>query len=114
MSPAGSACSRLQLGREMRFARTIALVGVGLLWLAFGPVVLLLAAASLYFRRVRDWMRPTRRIVAAWVLAAAAIAGLVVVVPDGWVSIPPGGGVLASPGYTGRPAITTAEKPEGP
>lgn len=98
----------------MRFARTIALVGVGLLWLAFGPVVLLLAAGSLYFARVRHWMRPTRRIVASWVIAVAAMAGLLIVVPDGWVSIPPGGGVLASPGYTGRPAVTTVEEPEGP
>jgi hypothetical protein len=98
----------------MRFARTIALVGVGLLWLAFGPVVLLLAAGSLYFARVRYWMRPTRRIVASWVVAVVALAGLVIVVPDGWVSIPPGGGALATPGYVGRPAIVTAEKPEGP
>src|SRR5688572_7472016 len=88
----------------MRFARTIALVGVGLLWLAFGPLVLLLAAGSLYFHRVRSWLRPTRRVVAAWVVAVLAVAGLAVVVPDGWVPIPPGPGVLASPAYVGRPA----------
>ena len=89
----------------MRFTRTIALVGVGLLWLAFGPLVLLLAAGSLYFRRVRDWLRPTRRVVAAWVLAVAALAGLAVVVPDGWLPIPPGPGALVSPAYVGRPTL---------
>lgn len=98
----------------MRFARTVALVGVGLLCWAFGPLVLLLAVGSLYFRRVRDWVRPTRRIVASWVVGVAAIVGLAVVVPDGWVPIPPGAGALATPAYVGRPAITTAEQPEGP
>jgi hypothetical protein len=98
----------------MRVARTSALVGVGLLWWAFGPLVLLLAAGSLYFGRVRDWLRPTRLIVASWVVAVLAIVGLAVVVPDGWVAIPPGAGVLATPAYVGRPAITSAEAPEGP
>lgn len=98
----------------MRFARTIALVGVGLLWLAFGPLVLLLAAGSLYLRRVRAWLRPTRRVVAAWVLAVAAIAGLAIVVPDGWVPIPPGAGVLASPAYVGRPVSGFDGVPGGP
>lgn len=98
----------------MRFARTIALVGVGLLWLALGPLVLVLAAASLYFRRVRDWMRPTRRIVASWVVAVFALAGLVIVVPDGWAPIPPGAGVLVSPGYTGRPVSGFDGEPAGP
>lgn len=98
----------------MRFARTAALVGVGLLWWAFGPLVLLLAAGSLFFRRVRDWLRPTRRVVAAWAGAGLALAGLAVVVPDGWVPIPTGAGALATPGYVGRPAITGADQPEGP
>ncbi|GAA4373963.1 hypothetical protein [Nocardioides caricicola] len=98
----------------MRFARTIALVGVGLLWFAFGPVVLLLGAAALYFRRVRAWLRPTRRVVGAWVVAVLALAGLAVVVPDGWVPIAPGAGVLASPGYVGRPVSGFEGVPGGP
>src|SRR6478609_10400296 len=98
----------------MRFARTIALVGVGLLWLAFGPLVLLLAAGCLYFRRVRAWLRPTRRIVVSWVVAALALVGFAVVVPDGWVPIPPGAGVLASPAYVGRPVSGFDGEPGGP
>lgn len=98
----------------MRFARTIALVGVGLLWFAFGPLVLLLAAGSLYFRRVRGWLRPTRRIVVSWVVAALALVGFAVVVPDGWVPIPPGAGILASPAYVGRPVSGFDGEPGGP
>ena len=98
----------------MRFARTAALVGVALLWWAFGPVVLLLAGASLYFRRVRAWLRPTRRVVAGWVVAVAALAGLAYVVPDGWVRIAPGAGVLVTPAYVGRPAIVTADQVSAP
>lgn len=98
----------------MRFARTSALVGVGLLWLAFGPLVLLLAAGSLCFHRVRDWLRPTRRVVAASLAAALAIAALAIVVPDGWVPIPPGPGALASPAYVGRPAGHLDGDPDGP
>jgi hypothetical protein len=93
----------------MRFARTAALVGVALLWWAFGPVVVLVAAGSLYFRRVRTWLRPTRRVVAWWVVAVAAVAGIAYVVPDGWVRIPPGAGALVTPSYVGRPAIVAAD-----
>ena len=88
----------------MRFARTIALAGVGLLWLGFGPVVLLLAGLLLAWRPVRAWLRPTRRVLAIWVASLAAFAGLAVVVPDGWIRIPPGAGALVTPGYLGRPA----------
>ena len=98
----------------MRFARTTALVAVALLWWAFGPVVLLLAAGSLYFRRVREWLRPTRRVLVWWVAAVAAVAGLAYVVPDGWVRIPPGAGALVTPSYVGRPAIVTADQVTAP
>ena len=93
----------------MRFARTATLVGVALLWWAFGPVVPLLAAGSLYFRRVRAWLRPTRRVVALWAVVGVAVAGLAYVVPGGWVRIPPGAGALVTPSYVGRPAIVDAD-----
>lgn len=93
----------------MRFARVAALVGVALLWWAFGPVVLLVALGSLCWWRVRAWLRPTRRVVVWSVVAALAVAGLAWVVPDGWVRIPPGAGALATPAYVGRPAIATGK-----
>ena len=89
----------------MRGARTVVLVGVGLLVLAVGPVALLLAGLTLYLPRVRAWLRPTRRVVAAWVVAALAVAGIAVVVPDGWVPIPPGPGAWVTPSYVGRPVV---------
>ena len=51
---------------------------------------------------------PTWRVTAVVVAAALALAGLVVLVPDGWLPIPPGPGRLVTPGYVGRPA---AERP---
>ena len=89
----------------MRFRRTLALVGVGLLGLALGPWVLLLALASLGARRVRAWLRPSRRVTAYVVGVVLVLTGLVLVVPDGWLPMPPGSGVLVTPGYAGRPFL---------
>lgn len=93
----------------MRGARAIVLVGVGLLVLVAGPLVLLLAALTLYFPRVRAWLRPSRRVVAGWLVAVLALAGVAVVVPDGWLPIPPGPGTWATPSYVGRPVVGGAE-----
>lgn len=92
----------------MRFARTVVLVGVALAWLAFGPVVLLLVALSLLWAPARAWLRPTRRVVAVWAAVVAVVAGLAVVVPDGWVPIPPGAGRWVTPEYVGRPSVAGA------
>ncbi|WP_127479482.1 hypothetical protein [Nocardioides pantholopis] len=88
----------------MRLPRTAALVGVALLVGAVGPVVLVAALALLGSRRVRDWLRPTWRVVAGWTVAVVALAGLVIVVPDGWLPIPPGPGAAVTPAYVGRAA----------
>ncbi|WP_395658231.1 hypothetical protein [Nocardioides sp.] len=98
----------------MKLARTAALVGVALLCWAFGPVVLLLAAGSLCFRRVRAWLRPSRRVLGWWVVAVLVVAGLAYVLPDGWVRMPPGAGALVTPAYVGRPAIVTADRVTAP
>ena len=74
--------------------RTLTLLLVSAAWLALGPLVLLLAAAALLVPRVRRWLRPTRRVVVGWSLAAVAVVGVVVVVPDGRLPIPPGAGLL--------------------
>ncbi len=87
----------------MRFQRTLALLGVGLLWLALGPWVLVLALAALGLPRVRSWLRPGRRTTAYAAGAVVLLAGLVLVVPDGWLPIPPGPGALVTSGYAGRP-----------
>ena len=93
-----------------------------LLWVALGPVVLVLAAALLAVPRVRWWVQDrahvSRRVV-AWTAATAATVGLlVVVVPDGWLPIPPAPGAWAGPSYVGRPAsphqVPAEEVPPNP
>ena len=88
----------------MRFSRTAALLALAVAFVLLGPLVLLLAVGLLAVPRVRAWLRPTWRVVVAWVGAVAAVVGLVVVVPDGWLPLPPGGGVALAPSYLGRPA----------
>jgi hypothetical protein len=79
-----------------------------LLWVAQGPVVLLVAAGLLCIPRVRWWVQDhayVSRRSAAWLAGGAALVALVVVVvPDGWLPVPPAPGVWAGPGYVGRPS----------
>ncbi|WP_309650483.1 hypothetical protein [Nocardioides sp.] len=88
----------------MRFQRSLALVAVALLVWAIGPLALLLALGSLAVARVRGWLRPTWRVVTGWAATAAVLAGVVVLLPDGFLPIPPGIGSLATPRYLGSPA----------
>ncbi|WP_345521780.1 hypothetical protein [Nocardioides conyzicola] len=94
----------------MRFGRTLALLGVGLLWFGFGPLVLVAALLSLLWPPARAWLRPTRRVVAVWAAVVVVLAGLAVVVPDGWVPIPPGPGRWVTPAYVGRPLVAGPER----
>ena len=84
------------------------LLGLLVAWLALGPWVLVAAAVALCVPRVRWWVLDriwvTRRGVAIAVAAVAVVAGVVVVVPDGWLPVPPSPGVLVAPAYVGRPA----------
>jgi hypothetical protein len=89
----------------VRFQRTLALLGVGLLWLALGPAVLVAGAALLLVPRVRARLRPTWRVTAIVTASVLALAGLVVVAPDGWLPMPPGSGALVTQRYAGRPAV---------
>ncbi len=88
----------------MRFQRTAALLGVALLYLALGPWVLLAALGGLLVPAVRDWLRPTWRVTGVVVAVVLALVGLVVVIPDGWLPVPPGPGAWVTPAYVGRPA----------
>ncbi|WP_299931398.1 hypothetical protein [uncultured Nocardioides sp.] len=99
------------------------LVGaVLLLWLAQGPVVLVLAAALLVVPRIRWWVQDNLQVsrrVMAWTAGVVAALGLAaVVVPDGWLPIPPAPGAWAGPSYVGRPAsphpVAAEEAPPNP
>ena len=77
-------------------------------WIAWGPLVPVLALALLAVPRVRWWVLDhfyvPRRVVAYVAAGAAVLAGVAVVVPDGWLPIPQAPGLLATPTYLGRPA----------
>ena len=91
-------------------------------WLAFGPLVLVLAAALLAVPRLRWWVQDhwavSRRALRLTGGAVVALAAVVVVVPDGWLPVPPAPGLLATPSYVGRPATASplgvAESPQHP
>ena len=93
-----------------------------LLWIAWGPAVLVVAAAALCVPRIRWWVQDRvhlSRPVAGWVTGAVtALVAVVLVLPDGWLPIPPAPGVWAGPSYVGRPAsprpVTVAEVPQNP
>ena len=82
-----------------------------LLWIALGPWVLVAAAAALLVPRARWWVQDrihvSRRALSYAAAGAVVLTGLVVVVPDGWLPIPPAPGLLATPSYVGRPAMAT-------
>ncbi len=83
-------------------------LGLLVAWLALGPWVPVAVVLALCVPRVRWWVLDriwvTRRGVAIAAAGVAVVAGLVVVVPDGWLPVPPSPGVLVAPAYVGRPA----------
>ncbi|MCY7402444.1 MAG: hypothetical protein LH477_16080 [Nocardioides sp.] len=93
-----------------------------LLWIALGPWVLVAVVATMCVPRARWWvldrMHIFRRTLSYVAVGAVALAGLVVVVPDGWLPIPPSPGLMATPSYVGRPAmanpVAAAELPQHP
>lgn len=92
----------------MKYGRSLALLATALLYLFVGPAVLLAVLVAFAVprsrRRLWAWLRPTRRVVAAWAGALALAVAIPVVAPDGWFPLPPGPGVLVTPSYVGRPA----------
>lgn len=90
----------------MRYPRTLVLLGTAVLYLLLGPVVVVVVAVAFAVPRSRRWLwawlRPTRRVVAAWAGALVLVVAVPVLVPDGWLPIPPGAGALVTPSYVGR------------
>lgn len=98
-------------GRPLTYSRPVVwLVGaLLLLWIAWGPVVLVAAAAALCVPRIRWWVQDRAHVsrrVLGWVVGACAAMVLsVLAVPDGWLPIPPAPGAWSGPAYVGRPAV---------
>ena len=87
-------------------------MGVLVAWVAIGPWVIIAVGLAMCVPRLRWWVQDRvsldRRRGAIAVGVVAALAGLVVVVPDGWLPIPQSPGLMMTPAYVGRPA---AERP---
>jgi hypothetical protein len=86
--------------RHVGFVLALVLLLAG--WLAIGPWVLALLLAALLVPATRRRMRPHRWALAAVVAVVAVAIGVVVVVPDGRLPIPPGGGLLVTSSYDGH------------
>ena len=101
----------------MRFARTLFLVGVVAAYLAIGPWVLLVALLLLLVPAVRHALRPSWRHLLVFVLVVGAGVAAVLVIPDGKLPIPPGGGLLVTPRFEGTeatPKPITLDLPQHP
>ena len=77
-------------------------------WLLLGPWVFVVSGLLLLVPRWRWWCLDNWRLTGRQVRIAGATvalsAALITVVPDGWLRIPSGSGLLLSPAYVGRPA----------
>ncbi|MDT0200391.1 hypothetical protein [Nocardioides sp. AE5] len=87
----------------------VALGALVLIW-AIGPWAVVALLATLAVPRVRRTVGATVRGWLRWKVAGATgavvvvLVTLVVVIPDGWLPIPPGAGHLVTPSYVGQPA----------
>lgn len=91
-------------GHTGEVKRTAVLVLLALSWLALGPWGLVAGLFVMMVPGVRRGLAPTWRYAGGLTLAAVVVAATVVVVPDGWLPIPPGPGLLLTPSYTGSAA----------
>lgn len=87
-----------------------------LLWIAWGPLVLVVAAAALCVPRVRWWVQDrahvSRRVAGGVTGSIVVLVAVVLAVPDGWLPVPPAPGALVGPSYVGRPAMSRHDPPE--
>lgn len=82
-------------------------LGVLIAWVAIGPWVVVAVLAALCVPRVRWWVQDriwiSRERAGIAVAVLAAITGLIVLIPDGWLPIPQSPGLMMTPSYVGRP-----------
>ncbi len=91
----------------------VALVLVLAGWLAIGPWSLAVALVAVLVPATRRRIRPSRWTLGGVVALVAVAVGAVVLVPDGRLPLPPGGGLLVTPSYDGRGGRAAADRAGG-
>jgi hypothetical protein len=71
-------------------------------WLAIGPWVFAVLLVAVLVPVTRRRMRPNRWLLGGLVTLVAAATAVVLLLPDGRLPIPPGGGLLVTPSYDGH------------
>ncbi|WP_332644317.1 hypothetical protein [Aeromicrobium sp.] len=84
--------------------RTLFLIAAAATYLAIGPWASLAAIVLLFVPTVRRALRPSRKHLLVFVGAIATAATAIVIIPDGRLPIPPGGGLLVTPSFVGDAA----------
>jgi hypothetical protein len=86
--------------RYVGFAVALVLLVAG--WLAIGPWILVVLLVALLVPATRHRMRPNRWLLGGLAAVVVAATAVVVLLPDGRLPIPPGGGLLVTPPYDGH------------
>ena len=86
----------------MGFVVALVLLVAG--WLAIGPWVLAALVVALLVPVTRRRMRPNRWVLGGLAAVVVAATAVVVLLPDGRLPVPPGGGLLVTPSYDGHAA----------
>jgi hypothetical protein len=86
--------------RYVGFVVALVLLVAG--WLAIGPWVLAVLLVAVLVPATRRRMRPNRWLLGGLAAVVVAATAVVVLLPDGRLPLPPGGGLLVTPSYDGH------------
>ena len=94
-----AACRTYGMLRYVGFVVALVLLVAG--WFAVGPWILVVLLVALLVPATRRRMRPNRWLLGGLAAVLVAATAVVVLLPDGRLPIPPGGGLLVTSSYDG-------------